>query len=441
MDNPSTFKGLPVPSQRLSRLWHLARATGNLAAGIGLRGMLELAQNRSGALTRVRLPPEHARRIADRLAHMRGAIMKLGQLVSMDGNDILTPESAEILASLRDSAQPMPIGQLNAVLSQELGADWDRRFRRFDFTPMAAASIGQVHRAETRDGRLLAIKIQFPGVRESIDSDIDNMVFLGCTLGLAPGTMDLAPLFEEARLALHREADYRAEAQSQERYADLVGDDPDFVVPRVHPDLCSDRVLAMDFAPGIPVDRLADRYYRHAERDRAARLLVRLLLRELFDFGLVQTDPNFSNYLYDPESGRLALLDFGATRPVAPALAAHYRRMAQASIVGDLEGVRESALALGYLDPAASPERAASIAELIALSGEPLRQPGPYDFGTSDLFERLYVRGRDLFFQDAFGRRPDPATFFLHRKFVGTFMLCRRLRARVDLGELAAGFL
>jgi predicted unusual protein kinase regulating ubiquinone biosynthesis (AarF/ABC1/UbiB family) len=403
--------------------------------------MLELAQNRTGEITRLRLSPEHTRRLADRLGHMRGAIMKLGQLVSMDGNDILTPESAEILSGLRDSAQPMPIGQLNAVLSQELGADWDRRFRRFDFTPMAAASIGQVHRAETRDGRLLAIKIQFPGVRESIDSDIDNVAFLGITLGLAPGTMDIAPLLEEARLQLHREADYRAEAQSLEHYAELVGDDPDFQVPRVHPDLCTDRVLAMDLAPGIPVDRLADRNYRHAERDRAARLLVRLLLREMFDFGLVQTDPNFSNYLYDTESGRLALLDFGATQPVAPALTAHYRRMAQASIAGDLDAVRESAVALGYLDPDASPERAASIAELIALSGEPLRHPGLYDFGASDLFERIYVQGRDLFFQDAFGRRPDPATFFLHRKFVGTFMLCRRLRARLDLGELMADYL
>jgi predicted unusual protein kinase regulating ubiquinone biosynthesis (AarF/ABC1/UbiB family) len=441
MDKRSMRPGLAVPSRRLSRLWHLGRATGDLAAGLGLRGLLELARNRDGEATRIQLSSKHTQRFTDRLAHLRGAIMKMGQLMSMDGTDILTPEAAEIMAGLRDRAQPMPLGQLNGVLSEELGSDWDRRFRRFDFTPVAAASIGQVHRAEAWDGRRLALKIQFPGVRESIDSDIDNLAFLGRALGLIPKGLDLDPLFAEARRQLHLEADYRAEADALERYGSLVGDDRDFLVPQVHRDLSGTRVLAMDYAEGIPVDRLADRDFRHAERDRAASLLARLVLRELFDFGLVQTDPNFGNYLYEPGTGRLALLDFGATQPVSPALVGHYRRMAQAAIAGDPDGVRDSAVALGYLDPDATPERAADIAGLILLSGEPLRHPGPYDFGASDLFERVYVRGRDLFFQDAFGKRPDPSTLFLHRKFVGTFMLCRRLRARVDLRELLADYL
>ncbi len=441
MDKRSKSTGIPVPSQRLSRLWHLGRATGDLAAGVGLRGLLEMVRERNGVPSRIRLSPEHTQRFADRLARMRGAVMKMGQLMSMDGTDILTPEAAEILGGLRDRAQPMPLGQLNLVLSQELGADWDRRFRRFDFTPIAAASIGQVHRAETRDGRQLAIKIQFPGVRESIDSDIANLAFLGRTFGMAPKGLDLSPLLEEARRQLHREADYLAEADALERYGALVGPDPDFLVPRVHRDLSSARVLAMDFAAGVPVDRLADRDYRHAERDRAAGLLVRLAIRELFDFGLVQTDPNFGNYLYDPQTRRLALLDFGATQPVDPTLVGHYRRMAQAAIAGDLDGVGTSAAALGYLDQDAPADRVAGIAGLIHLSSEPLRHRGHYDFGASELFEQVYVRGRDLFFQDAFGHRPDPATIFLHRKFVGTFMLCRRLRARVDLGEMVAGYL
>lgn len=441
MGKPSKPAGRPVPSRRLSRLWHLGRATTDLAAGVGAKGLIELARSRDGAANRIRLSPEHTQRFTDRLARMRGAAMKMGQLMSMDGTDIFTPEAAEIMASLRDRAEPMPMGQLNRVLSEELGADWDRRFRRFDFTPVAAASIGQVHRAETRDGRRLALKIQFPGVRESIDSDLDNLAFLGRTLGMVPKGLDIAPILEEARRQLHQEADYRAEADALERYAALVGDDPDFLVPPVHRDLSGTRVLAMDFVEGIPVDRLAERDYRHAERDRAAGLLARLMLRELFDFGLVQTDPNFGNYLYRPEDGRLALLDFGATQPVPPTLVGHYRQMARAAVGGDLAGMRQSAVALGYLDAEASEERAAGLTDLIRLSAEPLRQSGPYDFGDSDLFERVFVRGRDLFFQDAFGHRPDPATLFLHRKFVGTFMLCRRLRARVDLGTQVAAYL
>ncbi|WP_295384485.1 AarF/ABC1/UbiB kinase family protein [uncultured Thiodictyon sp.] len=432
--------GLAVPSKRLARLWHLGRASGDLALGIGARGLIELALNRDGGIYRPQLSAASTQRFTDRLARMRGAAMKMGQLMSLDGSDLLTPEAAEIMASLRDRAQPMPLGQVNQVLSGELGADWDKRFHRFNFTPIAAASIGQVHRAETRDGRHLAIKIQFPGVRESIDSDLDNFSFLGQTLGLAPKGVDLAPVLAAARRQLHQEADYLAEADSLETYGGLVGDDPDFLVPKVHRDLSSTRVLAMDFATGIPVDQLTGETFRQVERDRAATLLVRLLLRELFDFALVQTDPNYSNFLYQAETRKLVLLDFGATQRIAPALVGYYRQMMQASVVGDTDTVRQCAVALGYLDPDSSPEQALDIAELIALTGEPLRHTGAYDFGASDLFERVYVRGRDLFFDEAFGRTPDPATFFLHRKFVGTFMLCRRLRARVDLNELMAAY-
>ena len=163
MAEPALPSGLAVPSKRLARLWHLGRATGDLAAGIGARGLIELALNRDDGMKRVQLSAASTQRFTDRLARMRGAAMKMGQLMSLDGSDILTPEAAEIMASLRDRAQPMPLGQINQVLSGELGADWDKRFRRFNFTPMAAASIGQVHRAETCDGRHLAIKIQFPG--------------------------------------------------------------------------------------------------------------------------------------------------------------------------------------------------------------------------------------------------------------------------------------
>jgi len=436
MAKPPLPSGLAVPSKRLARLWHLGRATGDLAAGVGWRGLIELARSGDGEMNRIRLSPERTQRFTDRLARMRGAAMKMGQLMSLDGSDIFSPEAAAIMASLRDRAQPMPLGQVNQVLSSELGADWDKRFRRFNFTPIAAASIGQVHEAETRDGRHLAIKIQFPGVRESIDSDLDNFAFLGQTLGLAPRRVNLEPILTLARRQLHQEADYLAEADALDAYGALIGDDPDLLVPKVHRDLSSTRVLAMDFAAGIPVDQLTGPAFRQVERDRAATLLVRLLLRELFDFALVQTDPNFSNFLYQAETRKLVLLDFGATERIASTLVGYYRQMMQASVSGDTEAVRQCALALGYLDPDAAPEQAAGVAELIALTGEPLRHAGLYDFGASDLFERIFVGGRELFYADAFGRKPDPATFFLHRKFVGTFMLCRRLRARVDLNEV-----
>jgi predicted unusual protein kinase regulating ubiquinone biosynthesis (AarF/ABC1/UbiB family) len=419
----------------------MGRATTDLAAGIGVRGMIRMARARGDDAGRIRLSPEATRRFTDRLARMRGAVMKLGQLMSMDGSDVFTPEAAEIMSTLRDRAEPMPMSQLVKVLDADWGGDWKRHFRRFEFTPIAAASIGQVHRAETKDGRRLALKIQFPGVRESIDSDIDNIGFLARSIGLVPRGMDPQPLLDEARRQLRREADYAAEAASLTAYRALLGDDPDFVVPRVHRDLSTDRILAMDFADGLSVDRLTETVESRAERDRAAALLSRLVLRELFDFGLVQTDPNFGNYLYDPASRRIVLLDFGATNPVDRHLVEGYRRMACAAMTDDAAGMRESAVALGYLAADDPPARAAPLVELIRMSGELLRHDGPYDFGRSDLFERVYTRGRELFLDNAFTRFPEPATMFLHRKFVGTFMLCRRLRARVDLRDMLTAYL
>ena len=438
MSKPPESRGLAVPSQRLSRLWHLGRATGDLAAGIGVKGLIDLACTRAGGQpARIHLSPEHTRRFTDRLARMRGAVMKMGQLMSMDGSDIFTPEAAEIMSTLRERAEPMPLSQLARVLETEYGAGWDKSFKRFEFTPIAAASIGQVHRAETRDGRRLALKIQFPGVRESIDSDIANLAMLGRSFGMAPKGVDIAPFLEEARRQLHREADYDAEAEALESYRVWVGDDPDFHIPAVHRDLTTRNILAMDFAEGVPVDRLAGPEYRRAERDRAATLLMRLTLRELFEFGLVQTDPNFANYLYDAASGRIVLLDFGATKPVAPELVGQYRRLARSSVSGDRAGMRAASVALGYVGADDPDEHVEAMMDLLELAAEPLRHPGHYDFGLSDLFERVYHRGRALFHAGVFSTAPAPETLFLHRKFMGSFMLSRRLRARVELSEIA----
>ncbi|GAB0147798.1 MULTISPECIES: AarF/ABC1/UbiB kinase family protein [unclassified Marichromatium] len=432
--------GSAVPSRRLSRLWHLGRATTDLAAGVGVKGMFELARSRnSGEPARIQLSPEHTRRFTERLARMRGAVMKMGQLMSMEGSDIFTPEAAEIMSALRERAEPMPMSQLSQVLEREYGADWDKRFSRFEFKPIAAASIGQVHRAETRDGRRLALKIQFPGVRDSIDSDIDNLALLGQTFGMAPKGIDIKPFLEEARRQLHREADYDAEAEALERYRARLGDDPDFLVPAVHRDLTTRNVLAMDFVDGVPVDRLAGADYRRAARDRAATALMRLTLRELFEFGLVQTDPNFGNYLYDADSGRIALLDFGATHGVAPEHVAAFRRLALATIDSDREGMREASVALGYMGADDPVEHIGTMLDLLQLAAEPLSTDDHYDFGTSDLFERVYRQGRELFRSGAFSTAPAPETMFLHRKFMGSFMLSRRLRARVDLAAMVEG--
>jgi aarF domain-containing kinase len=434
---PSTpRRTAPVPQGRTRRFLHLGRAVGELAAGAAAEGLQRLSRGERPALADLMLTPDNARRLAERLSQMRGAVMKLGQLMSMDGHGVLPPEFTALLAGLRDRAHGMPATQLAEVLEREYGADWHKRFRRLTFEPVASASIGQVHRAETHDGRLLALKIQHPGVRQSIDSDVANLVLLARTPGLVPARLDPAPLLARVREQLHRETDYRAEAQAMVAYRARLGDDPVFTVPAVHEEHCTAHILATDFAPGMPVDRLAEGGTPQAQRDAVAGALCRLAVQEVFQMGLVQTDPNFGNYLYDSASGRIALLDFGATEAVTPLRLEQLRELGRAQRSGDRDRTHAAALAAGFIgadDPAA---QAQGLVQLMLLAGEPLRHRGPYDFGGSDLFGRAFDSGRAQFFGAGFARTPPAELVFLQRKFAGTFMLCTRLRARVDLGAL-----
>jgi len=443
--NPSDAKrGLAVPRGRVSRLWHLGRAAGGILAGAVGEGAEAWVRGRRPPLSELVLTPANAERLAKRLAHLRGAALKLGQMLSLDGQDLLTPEFSRVLGRLRNQARTMPLSQLAAVLESELGRDWNQSFSRFAFTPIAAASIGQVHAATLKDGRRVAVKVQYPGIREGIDSDVDNLTRLVRLAGLIPPGMDIKPLVEEARLQLHREADYRLEAESLVAYrTGLEGAceaaDPALWVPDLVSGLCTQRVLTLEFADGLPVEELAEGPRPQALRDRVAAALSGLVLRELFELRLMQTDPNFANYLYDAGRDRLVLLDFGAVRPIAPALAAAYREMALAAIAGDGPRVRLSALDLGYLEGGTDPALAQALVDLILVVAEPLRAPGLYDFSATDLFERVRALGEDLVLRGGYVVRPPPETLFLHRKIVGMFLLCRRLGARIHMPTLLAG--
>jgi predicted unusual protein kinase regulating ubiquinone biosynthesis (AarF/ABC1/UbiB family) len=434
MDHRPKPPAAPVPDGRLTRLLQLGGLVSGVAGGMVAEGVRQLFR---GALPDPRallLTPANAARVAERLSHLRGAAMKAGQLLSMETGDVLPPEFSDNLARLRADARPMPLSQVARVLRHAWGEGWEKRFRRFSFTPIAAASIGQVHAAETRDGRHLAIKIQYPGVRRSIDSDVDNLAMLLRLSRLLPETLDLTPLLAEAKRQLHEEADYLCEARHLERYRALLADDPDFVLPSVNTELTTPEVLAMTYLPGEPIDRLASA--ARTVRDRAAARLMGLAFRELFGFGLVQTDPNFANYLYAPTTGQIGLLDFGAARAYPRERTDACRRLFAAALHLDPWGVAEAAREIGYLGEGDTPAQREAVVRLFLTGFEPARHVGAYDFGQSDLAVRLRDQALALSFDHGFWRAPPPDTAFLHRKLGGLFLLCARLRATIDVGAL-----
>lgn len=423
-----------VPSGRAERLVHLGWLAGRMAIGGAAEG-LRRASGVGPSAGNPLLSGANARRLARSLSSMRGASMKLGQLLSLEAEDLLPPEAAEALATLRDAGDAMPEAQLRSVLRASWGPDWEGRFAEFDFEPMAAASIGQVHAGTTTDGRELALKIQYPGVARSIDSDVNNLAAALRLAKILPGDVDFDPLIEEAKRQLRDEADYATEAEHLRRYGELLASESEVVVPKVHDDFTTANVLAMDRLHGVPLEDLCGPEHPDRERDRAATLLLRLVLREFFDFHFIQSDPNFANYLL-LHDGRIGLIDLGAGYAPSQSLCAGYARLFRASIDGDRVAMRRVAEEIGFVTSEDAAAGAEGVLDLISLATEPFHDAEGYDFGSSDLPARAREASMALVFEHGFLRPPPPPTLFLQRKLAGTFLLCVRLRARVDARRL-----
>lgn len=412
-------------------------ATG-VAGGMLAEGARQLAQGKRPKISDLLLTPANAVRVTRQLAQLRGAAMKVGQLISMDAGDMLPPELAQILARLRSDAQPMPKKQLMSVLDVSWGPGWQAKFKTFSFAPLAAASIGQVHRAQRVDAHKkvheLAIKIQYPGVRESINSDVDNVASLLRMTGLLPRTLDLAPLLRQAKTQLHDEADYLREGSYLQRYATLLADSPEFLVPELYADLTTHSVLAMSYVSGVAVEAMVDA--PQDERNRIISLLMGLLFRELFEFQLIQTDSNFANYRYNTDTHQLVLLDFGATRPLKTTMVKGFRRLMKAAAAGDSETMRKAALGLGYFADDTQEKHQRAVLELFDIALEPLRFDGDYDFANSTMPAQLRDAGIALGLDRDFWHIPPIDTLLLHRKLGGLFLLAARLRAQVNVRVL-----
>lgn len=425
-----------VPSARLSRLASFGQMAGGIAGGVLAEGARRLASGERPRMSDLLLTPGNAMRVADQLSRLRGAAMKLGQMISMDAGDVLPAELTAIMARLRDSAHFMPPAQLNTVLKAQWGADWRRLFAHFEARPIAAASIGQVHRATLPNGKVLAIKVQYPGIAGSIDADVDNVATLLRVSRLLPTNLDIGPILAEAKLQLHEEADYIREAQQMERYAELLADSPDFVIPAAYSELSGPHILAMDFVTGRPIETLQTE--SQDVRDRSMQALIDLVLRELFEFGYMQTDPNFANYRWQPDTGRIVLLDFGAARAVPPKTVLAYRNMMQAGLAEDTAALRDGLIANGFVAPLAVERHAAAFDNIIATLVAHLGRPGLFDFADRSFVDALRVQAETIIADRATWHIPPADTLFVQRKVSGTALLAVRMQAKLPLRDLVA---
>ncbi|HHF3267616.1 TPA: ABC1 kinase family protein [Vibrio diabolicus] len=428
-----------LPTHRISRFSKFASLATRVAGNVIAEGTKQIAKGNKPKAKDLLLTPQNIARLTDQLAHLRGAAMKLGQMLSMDAGDVLEPELADILSRLRSNADPMPAKQLNGVMESSLGTSWKAEFLSFNFKPIASASIGQVHQAYSDAGDNLAVKVQYPGIRKSIDSDVNNVGTLLKVVGLIPESVDYKGLLEEAKKQLHDEADYTREAQFAIRYHDALKEHPHFVVPKIHTESCSDSVLAMEFIDGVPIEHIE--HYDQSTRDFVMHSLLELLFRELFEFKMVQTDPNFANYLYIESTRQIGLLDFGATREYSERFSAGYRKAFASVMNNDEQGLNDALEQIGFFSQTILPDQRQAILDLVKMACEPMLVDEPYDFKASGLAQKLREAGTILSMEQEYWHTPPADALFLHRKIGGMYLLAARIGAKVNIRQLVQPYL
>ncbi len=414
-----------VQGSRIGRLGRLAALSGRVGGSLVAR-----AANRFSGGDGSEAQRWAAQQLVETLGRMKGLAQKVGQALSMDV-DHLPPEVREVIASLQGKSEPLDAAAIVEVVEDSLGAPLDSLFDEFERQPFAAASLGQVHRARLADGRRVAVKVQYPGIRRALEADLENVGMLVRTVGLLGGPFDGKPYYDEVRREIEKEVDYRREAQSGRRFAELLSRHAGLAVPGVVAERSSDRVLTTELLDGKPLSEVlkASQTVDPELRYRLACGLAAALFGPFLGAGVVHADPHPGNFVVLPD-GRLGVLDFGAVKELSPPFAEAHRTLYRAALSGRLDSPVELLEHAGFTLTAPRQEVAAFVGRIFDIIRRPVAEPF-YDFGpdrmTADL--RALVRSN---FKTSMGLRPPPEGLLFFRAIFGQSMNFRALHAAGD---------
>jgi len=429
------------PASRRKRFMKLAGMTASVAGNYAkgqLKGVFQDAETR--AHERARTDARSGELIAQTLGELKGAAMKVGQLASV-ARDLLPPDLMTSLSQLQRDAPPVPYDVIEAQIERELGSPPELLFQHFDPEPFAAASIGQVHRARTDDGREVVVKVQYPGVDESVDSDIAHLKLALRASGLVT-TRRAAfdAFFAELRERMREETDYTHEAQNVRWFRKLHADDRHLIIPEVVGERSSGRILTLSYEPGDQIKEMDEAGYDQATRDLIGVRLSHMTCRQIFEFHAVHADPNPANFAFR-KNGDVVLYDFGCVKVVPAQVAVDYRDLMCGMRDRDFDAVQRAMERLGLQIPGGHvPDRDQLYSEVRATLEPFLFSDSTFDFGTASNhvnYMRLLTKGlrRPRQFQ------PSPSTLFTDRAQAGNYTNMMHIGCRFNMHRIYRDYL
>lgn len=429
------------PVSRRRRFMKLAGMTASVAGNYAkgqIKGVFQDADTR--AQERARTDARSGEVIAKTLGELKGAAMKVGQLASV-ARDILPPDLMSSLSILQRDAPPMAYEVIQEQIERELGSPPELLFQHFDPEPFAAASIGQVHRARTDDGRDVVVKVQYPGVDDSVDSDIAHLkLALRASGMISSRRAAFDAFFAELRDRMREETDYTNEAQNVRWFRALHADDTHLIIPEVVGERSSGRILTLTYEGGDQIKDMDDERYAQATRDLIGQRLAHMMYRQIFEFHAVHADPNPANFAFRP-NGDIVMYDFGCVKRFPQDVAADYRDMMRGFWLRDDDAVQRGLERLGLQRPGvAVSDRSDLYREIRSSFGAFLFEDVDFDFDKStshQIFVRVIAKGlrRPKEFQ------PAPTILFTDRAQGGHYTNMMNIRCRFNMHRIYLRYL